>query len=563
MKNIKALVGIATIILGLLVGSAVQGAQYTALNLPPMGLLGAANDPANNTYVLGRFTNSVVMGGRTYTGYGGVDFLLIQYRPDGSVGWAINFGTTAGEGESGFLIPRTRLVVSSNAVYVSGSTTASIRIVDTAGTVVNSAFNPGNRAGTGDGYLFRFSLTGVAVWQASMTGASAGDTGQDVAVDPTGNVYWVGYFNGCCPTSGGATLTGGDGAAMALSSPSYGTGFLAKLSPTGTPLWVVRAYNRDAEFRVVAVDSSGAATIGGLSRSWSSGTPTTLIDAGGNTRSIANPGFKSIFFARFNAAGIYQWSAYSTGSPDSADYLDLHRMITATNGDILLGGGYNTTGVSITGADGVTKSLPAPTGQDGFVGSLNSAGSVKWLTRIGGSGADVVNSISLSLAGAISAGGQMGAGLNLGVTNLSSLGGADGFVGVLDLNGIVTRAFALGGPASDAVLSVVAGTSGYDLVAGQQGGTFSGLGVQIPSAGAFALRISATPSPRVSLIKAVKPAFNNLTVGVEYQLQASLDFTTWYDQGLPFTATSPTMDYPWYYDVDSWNQVFFRLQVLP
>ena len=71
------------------------------------------------------------------------------------------------------------------------------------------------------------------------------------------------------------------------------------------------------------------------------------------------------------------------------------------------------------------------------------------------------------------------------------------------------------------------------------------------------------PRPFVTLVKAVKPAFGNLAVGVGYQLQASLDFTTWFDQGLPFIATSPSMDYPWYYDVDNWNQVFFRLLVAP
>ena len=69
--------------------------------------------------------------------------------------------------------------------------------------------------------------------------------------------------------------------------------------------------------------------------------------------------------------------------------------------------------------------------------------------------------------------------------------------------------------------------------------------------------------PRVGLIKAVKPSFSTLTPGVKYQLQASLDLNTWYDQGLPFFATSTNMVYPSYYDVDSWDQLFFRLQVVP
>ena len=46
-------------------------------------------------------------------------------------------------------------------------------------------------------------------------------------------------------------------------------------------------------------------------------------------------------------------------------------------------------------------------------------------------------------------------------------------------------------------------------------------------------------------------------------LQASDDLVPWYDQAPPFTATSAQMDYPQYYDVDFWNQLFFRLQVAP
>ena len=168
------------------------------------------------------------------------------------------------------------------------------------------------------------------------------------------------------------------------------------------------------QFTSVAVDSSGAVVVSGYSRSWSSGTATTLIDGGGNSRSISNPGYQSGFAAKFNSSGIYQWSVYSTGSPDSVNYIVWQSVTAGTDGDILLGGSYNTVGVSITGADGLAKSLPAPNGQDGFVAALSSSGSAKWLTQIGGSGTDVVNSVSLSSSGGITAAGQMTAGLSFG-----------------------------------------------------------------------------------------------------------------------------------------------------
>jgi len=69
--------------------------------------------------------------------------------------------------------------------------------------------------------------------------------------------------------------------------------------------------------------------------------------------------------------------------------------------------------------------------------------------------------------------------------------------------------------------------------------------------------------PRVNLIRAVKPFFNNLTLTTNYQLQVSSDLNTWTNQGSAFTATNTSMIYPQYFDVDDWGKLFFRLQVSP
>jgi len=69
--------------------------------------------------------------------------------------------------------------------------------------------------------------------------------------------------------------------------------------------------------------------------------------------------------------------------------------------------------------------------------------------------------------------------------------------------------------------------------------------------------------PSVTLLKAVKPSFSNLTLTTNYQLQVSGDLNTWTNQGSPFTATNTRMIYPQYWDVDNWNSLFFRLQVSP
>jgi N-acetylneuraminic acid mutarotase len=79
---------------------------------------------------------------------------------------------------------------------------------------------------------------------------------------------------------------------------------------------------------------------------------------------------------------------------------------------------------------------------------------------------------------------------------------------------------------------------------------------------------SATPmvylaspmGPQVGLVRAVKPAFCDLSCGFDYQLQISTDMTTWTNYGAPFTATNAAMAWPEYFDVDNWGKLFFRLQ---
>jgi hypothetical protein len=69
-------------------------------------------------------------------------------------------------------------------------------------------------------------------------------------------------------------------------------------------------------------------------------------------------------------------------------------------------------------------------------------------------------------------------------------------------------------------------------------------------------------APIVSLLKAVKPSFNYLLPGTNYQLQVSSDLNTWTTNST-FTATNTSMTWQQYFDVDNWGQLFFRLQVAP
>ena len=67
----------------------------------------------------------------------------------------------------------------------------------------------------------------------------------------------------------------------------------------------------------------------------------------------------------------------------------------------------------------------------------------------------------------------------------------------------------------------------------------------------------------INLRKAVYVDSTSLKIGTNYQLQVSTDLNTWTNQGSVFTATNSTWRSTNYWDVDSWNQLFFRLQIAP
>ena len=66
-------------------------------------------------------------------------------------------------------------------------------------------------------------------------------------------------------------------------------------------------------------------------------------------------------------------------------------------------------------------------------------------------------------------------------------------------------------------------------------------------------------APPLIISKAVYLQDYSLSVGSNYQVQASSDLINWTNQGSPFTATSSYWQSTNYWGVANWNQLFFRV----
>jgi hypothetical protein len=121
----------------------------------------------------------------------------------------------------------------------------------------------------------------------------------------------------------------------------------------------------------------------------------------------------------------------------------------------------------------------------------------------------------------------------------------------------------------DLILGTDVAPSGYGAYWDANGSPFNGaldeirIYNRVLSAAEVAALYQDDTTPSLGLIKAVRPSFNNLTLGGNYQLQMSVDLSIWSNHGPPFTATNTSMLYPQYFDVDNWGQISFRLQVVP
>jgi hypothetical protein len=347
-----------------------------ALRLGSTGLdqvVDLAADPDGSVYVTGTFSGSVDFdpgaGLMVLTSLGLADIFLAKYTATGALVWADRIGGTAEDD------------VSSLARDGSGN-------LFIAGGFEGAAdFDPGpgtqflNSLGGSDGFIAKFTSTGQLVW-ARRYGGTALDQVADVAVDPTGNVYAAGVFQGAAdlqPAPGGQIVSNGD----------VPDGFLLALDPSGAARWAYPIGGVDIDgATAVAVTSDGSVVVGGSFRDladFRSASPTLELTSAGGT---------DAFLASYTAAGDLRWARQLTGTSDE----DVQTGGLAANalGDVLVSGSFAGTTTFGPGSAGARTSLGA---SDWYVATFDGSGTFLSVFAVGGTGPDLAPHIALDEAG--------------------------------------------------------------------------------------------------------------------------------------------------------------------
>ena len=339
-----------------------------------------AVDGNGNVLVTGKFSGTVDFGTGPITSAGATDIFLAKYSAAGDPVWSRAFGGGMNDAGNGVAVDRGGNVV----------------LIGTAGG--GSDFGGGPIMANGYSIVVaKFSPTGAHLWSKGI-GDSFSNSGNAVAVDPSGNIAVTGAFSGPIDFGGGALIS----AAVDI--------FLAKLSPTGGHLWSRRFGSALAVHagNGVACDGSGNVLV--------TGSFENSIDLGaGWTTSFAH---KDMFVAKYSPAGDYLWSRLAGGLFDDAG----RGIAVDTSGKVVV------TGTFQAAVNFGAGSLTSAGRTDIFVARYAGDGTPLGAQRFGGADFDAGNAVAVDAGGRPVVTGCYRLGVDFGGTPLAAAGMDDIFL---------------------------------------------------------------------------------------------------------------------------------------
>jgi hypothetical protein len=312
-----------------------------------------AVDGSGNVFVAGSFSGTVDFGGGPLTSAGGTDIFLAKYNSNGALQWSQRFGSTGGE--------------TALALTVDGA--GSVVMVGQFNLTVDFGGGPLVSAGGTDVFVAKYTSSGTHQWSQRF-GSTSADAAQSVTVDGSNNVIVAGSF-ALTVDFGGGPLASAGGLDI----------FLAKYNSSGTHQWSQR-YGSTVTDVCSGVASDGVNAV-------ITGYFTGTVDFGGGP--LASAGSTDIFLAKYNSAGVHQWSKRFGSTSSDVGY----NVAADGSGNIVMAGRFVGT-VDFGGG-----SLVSAGSTDIVLAKYNSAGTHQWSKRFGGASSDEGLDVALSASGSV------------------------------------------------------------------------------------------------------------------------------------------------------------------
>ncbi|GAB3518083.1 hypothetical protein GCM10027442_38370 [Emticicia fontis] len=385
-----------------------------------------ATDIDGNVYLGGAFTESAIFDGTEVIGETPTttNLFIAKYTNTGSLVWV----QKAGYGVFGYVID---LELDSNGnIFMTGHFYNSVTIGTNTLTTV----------GGGDFYLLKYNNSGAFQW-VQQVGGFSDDNVKGLCIDSNGNPYLAGNTTGSI-TIGGINYSG-----------TGNNVCIIKYNTNGNVQWLRKGGTNSASSTGIAVGPNGSVTMIGYYTGTSTFYGTNLTSAG----------MSDVFLVQFESDGDFVWAKSLGGTNDDYGY----DVAINNNNDISILGYFF--GTATFGSNTLTSAGSA----DVFIAQLNSAGTVKWAKRGGGSNLELARSLVVDPAGNIYIMGEFTKPSLFGNITLSGMGIYNIYVAKYNINGVLLWAEGLESHYEKTAYRLAADTKGNLYCAGSFKGNLS------------------------------------------------------------------------------------------
>jgi hypothetical protein len=306
---------------------------------------------------------------------------------------------------------------SGNVYFVGQYATASptIYTVSSSNVSVSVATLPAPSGGSNAAYVSKFDSSGTYQY-SRVVDATGTDTGQSVACDSSGNMYFAGR-NGpssspiiySVNSSNVSTIVGTLPNSAVVTTVS--SGFVTKFDSTGaysppippnTFARIVDGTGGDDTCYSVTCDSFGNMYVAGYYVTGAA----AIKDQSGNTLfTLPAPSSVAAFISKFGTGGLFQWARIVDGTGTEYGY----GISCDSSGNVYLAGYYDTSSPTIKDQAGTSLgTLPAPLSSSyaAFVSKFDSSGTYQYSRVVDGTGFEVGRSVACDSSGNMYLAGQ-------------------------------------------------------------------------------------------------------------------------------------------------------------
>ncbi len=400
-------------------------------------------DASGNVYTTGQFEGTVDFdpGASTsnLTATGNRDIFISKFDMNGNYLWAKKM---EGFGDE---IGLSLAIDASGALYIGGIFQGTVDF-DPSAAVFSL-----NSNGQYDIFIAKLDAGGNFLWAKSMGGFGI-DGFKSLAIDPSGNVCFVGSFEGLVDFDPGSAVSN-------LTSAGAFDIFVCKLNSAGTFLWAksVGASSFDGAFSI-AIDATSNIYVTGYFNG------TADFDPNAGVSNLTSAGGDDLFILKLDNSGNFLW-ANSSGGISS----DWGTAITIdASGNVITTGRFQGT-IDFDPSAGVSNLTSVGADKDVFVSKLDASGNFLWAKSVGDAGYDIAYAIATDATGNIYATGTFSGTVDFNPgtgSNPLTSNGIDVFILKLDAAGNFVWANQTGGSGSETVESIAVDALGKVYITG-------------------------------------------------------------------------------------------------